>query len=201
MAWSDKSLWKDHGSNKRTFVEQLDFYEQLSSQFPAPGLRVVYSKAGTNPVAAILQAKNAVIDHGLYWAEIGSLDEAHYLIAILNSETTRKMAEHWQAQGQWGARHFDKVMFNLPIPKFDPQKELHQQLSRAAVDAENVARDVRLDDGTHFIRARGRIREALNEAGISGLIGQLVAQLLSSATTSAVNHTTYRKTRRAYADD
>ena len=45
-----------------------------------------------------------------------SLAEARYLIAMLNSETTRQRAEHLQSRGQWGARHFDRYMLTLPSP-------------------------------------------------------------------------------------
>jgi hypothetical protein len=56
-AWLRKieKLWTTSGSDKRTFGEQLDFFEQLSSQFPIRKLRVIYGKAGTNPAAAMLQ--------------------------------------------------------------------------------------------------------------------------------------------------
>ena len=44
---------------------------------------------------------------------------------ILNSEALRAGVEQFQSQGQWGARHFDKYVFNLPIPKFDGNDPLH----------------------------------------------------------------------------
>ncbi len=174
-----ETLWKEHGSGKRTFLEQLDFYDQLSSQFPIAELRVIYGKAGTNPAAAVLRDNNAVIDHMLYWAKVETLEEGRYLTAILNSETTRKKVEHWQAQGQWGARHFDKVMFNLPIPKFDPHNALHQKLNRAAACAEEVAAAVKLGEDMHFTRMRARVRQALGDEGTREEIDRLVAELLN----------------------
>ena len=33
------------------------------------------------------------------------------------------------SRGQFGARHFDKVMFNLPIPRFNPGNTLHLALA------------------------------------------------------------------------
>ena len=47
------------------------------------------------------------------------MEEARYLCGILNSEALRSGVEQYQAQGQWGARHFDKYVFNLPIPRFN----------------------------------------------------------------------------------
>jgi len=61
--------------------------------------------------------------------------------------------------GQWGARHFDKVVFNLPIPRFDGMKPLHLDLAFAAKDAERIAAAVPLKAGEHFTRARKRIPE------------------------------------------
>lgn len=178
--WLQKieNLWEAHGTDKRSFAEQLDFFEQLSSQFPIAKLRIIYGKAGTNPAAAMLQDRKAVIDHMLYWAEVDSLDEGRYLTAILNSETTRKKVEHWQAQGQWGARHFDKVMFNLPIQKFDAQKDLHRQLSEAAAHAETIAAAMTLEPRMHFTRVRAAVRKALYADGVGAKIDTLVAQLL-----------------------
>jgi SAM-dependent methyltransferase len=173
-----ETIWKKYSKGKTTFREKLDFYHLLSIQFPIRGPRVVYTKSGTNPAAAIVRDNRAVIDHMLYWAPVSDEREAHYLIAIFNSETARARAEKWQATGQWGARHFDKVIFNLPIPKFDPKAALHLELAKAAQEAEKIANSVPLKSGEHFTRARKRIREALTEAGVAERIDALTARLL-----------------------
>ncbi|MBI1886003.1 MAG: N-6 DNA methylase [Chloroflexi bacterium] len=171
-------LWRDHGRSRMTFQGQLDYYGKLTSQFPAPSLRLLYTKAGTLPAAALLRDASAVVDHKLYWARLDNEHEATYLLAILNSETARARVEHLQSRGQWGARDFDKVMFSLPIPPFDPKDRLHQRLARAAQRAADVAAKVPLRDGDHFVRARQRIREALREDGVGQEIDRLVAELL-----------------------
>lgn len=175
-----EELWTRHGRGSRSFQQQLDFFEQLSRQFPITSRRVVYSKAGTNPAAAIVHDRRAIIDHMLYWANMPSIDEARYLTTVLNSETTRALAEKWQAMGQWGARHFDKVVFNLPIPRFDGKKPLHLGLALAGKDAERIAAAVPLKAGEHFTRARKRIRDALLEAGFVQRIDEMVAELLGA---------------------
>ena len=45
-----------------------------------------------------------------------------------------------------GARHFDKVMFTLPIPRFDAETKLHADLAAAGAEAERVAAQVELPD-------------------------------------------------------
>jgi hypothetical protein len=173
-----KICGKKHGKGRTSFIQKLDFYRLLSVQFPITGPRVVYSKAGTNPAATIVRDNNAVIDHKLYWARTKSEEESRYLIAIFNSETARARAEKWQSMGQWGARDFDKVMFNLPIPRFDPNVNLHLELAEAATRAEKLAAIVPLEERAHFTRARKRIREALRTDGVADKIDSLVEGLL-----------------------
>ena len=103
---------------------------------------------------------------------------AQYLCAVLNSEVLRVGAEGYQSQGQWGARHFDKYVFNLPIPRYDSANALHRRLSEAAETAEDVAGLVPVKEGDYFVSARKRIRAALSEHGIAATLESLVAELL-----------------------
>ena len=102
------------------------------------------------------------------------------MVAILNSETARERVEAYQSRGQWGARDFDKVIFNLPIPRFDPKNKTHAALAKAAADAEKIAAALELPEGVKFQRARGLVRMALTEAGVAGRIDALVGKLLTS---------------------
>jgi hypothetical protein len=174
----DERLWLQHGSGKRTLTEQLNYYGQLTAQFPIAKLRVIYSKAGTLPAATLMKDQAGLVDHTLYWATVNGLEEGYYLLAVLNSETARKLAERLQARGQWGARHFDKVILSLPIPSFDASNKLHLALSKAAAHAEEVASGVQLAEGMHFVKARQKIRAALREDGVAEKIDKLVAELL-----------------------
>lgn len=173
--------WGEAGKQSRAFDEQINYINQLSGQFPIPALRVVFAKSGSQPAAMVLRNERAVIDHLLYWAAPEGEEEAHYLAAILNSKTARARAEQYQARGQFGARHFDKVMFNLPIPRFDAKDMLHRALARAGQDAEDAAKLVELVEGEKFQRARKRVRDALTELGIARRIDNLVEKLLDGA--------------------
>jgi SAM-dependent methyltransferase len=179
--WMQKAeaLWSEHSANgKMTLVDRWNFQRGLSNQFPIAPLRVVYAASGTLPAAMLLRDDTAIIEHKLYWTRPSTEDEAHYLCAILNSETARSRAERYQSRGQFGARDFDKVVFNLPIPVFDAAKTLHRELAEAGAQAEVVAASVELKEGEKFQRARKRIRDALTEDGIGGDIEKLVEKLL-----------------------
>lgn len=93
----------------------------------------------------------------------------------------------WQSEGQWGARHFDKAVFNLPIPLFDPTNPLHAGLAKAAAKSEKLAALVQVKEGEHFTRTRKRIRQALIANGVSGKIETLVAELIGVAPVAIVS--------------
>jgi hypothetical protein len=77
--------------------------------------------------------------------------------------------------------YFDKVMFNLPIPRFDPNLELHRSLAAAAIRAERIAASVQLPETVKFQRARKLVRDVLRADGVAGEIDDLVSQLLGEA--------------------
>jgi hypothetical protein len=163
--WMTKAekVWNANRSAPISFIQQLDYYSKLASQFPLAPLRVVYAKSGTNPAACVLRGGLAVIENKLYWSALHIEAEAYYITALLNSETTRSRSEALQSRGQWGARDFDKVMFNLPIPRFDATDPLHNAIAKAAREAEALAASVPLPENIKFQRARGLVRAALTE--------------------------------------
>ena len=159
-AWLAKAehLWDTHGAGRMSFSEQLDYFGKLSAQFPAsatksaPSVRVFCAASGTLPAAVVLSQRKAVLEHALYWAATGKR-EAQYLTAILNSEAARSRVAAMQARGQWGARHFDKLMFELPIPLFNVNDPLHRELAAAAERAAKCRRQSTPQRG-HVLRHR-----------------------------------------------
>jgi hypothetical protein len=145
------------------------------------GCRRLYAASGTIPAACVLRASTAVIEHKLYWSSFVDENEALYLTAVLNSETARSRIAALQSRGQWGARDFDKVLFTLPVPRFDNAASLHTDLAAAARDAEATAAAVVLSGNVKFQRARKLVRDSLAEAGIAPRMEALVARLLGAA--------------------
>jgi hypothetical protein len=182
--WMTKAetTWNElSSSGSMSLIERWNFQRGLGNQFPIAPVRVVFAASGTLPAAMVLRDERAVIEHKLYWTEPGSEEEAKYLAAILNSETARARAEKYQSRGQFGARDFDKVMFNLPIPPFDAKNKLHRALADGGRRAEDAAKLVELVEGEKFQRARKRVRDALTELGIATEIDELVEKLLDRA--------------------
>jgi len=173
-----EAAWNKHRTLDVNFAGQLDYYGKLSAQLPLSRLRVIYAASGAIPTACVLRNSSAIVEHALYYCTVQTENEAKYLSAILNSETARSRVAALQARGQWGARHFDKVMFNLPIPRFDEKNKLHRDLAEAASEAEHIAAKVALPENVKFQRARKLIRGALADAKVSSKIDALVVRLL-----------------------
>jgi hypothetical protein len=174
-----EEVWlQNRSSDKRTLIEQLNYLRQLSAQFPIAPLRVVYTKAGNTMAAAIVEDHLGVIDHSLYWAPVATRDEAQYLAAVLNAPSLNTLVRPYQAVGAFGPRHFDKYVWQSPIPVFDPSNPLHRHLVELAMDAESVAGRVELQDRESFQVARRLVRQELAVAGIASALDEAVEQLL-----------------------
>ena len=79
------------------------------------------------------------------------MEEASYLLAIINSEALYEGVQPLMPKGQFGARHVQKHLWKLPIPEFDPSQELHVTIAEAgataAVAAENKLAELREERG------------------------------------------------------
>jgi hypothetical protein len=176
--WAAHCSKQQNGTLRMTLSQQLDHMRKLSTQLPVTGIKVVYNKAGTLLSAATLDDPRVIVDTGAYWAAARSLEEARYLTAVLNSATVLARVIPMQPRGWRDPRHFDNLVWELPIPEFDRRQALHQELADAAAEAERVAALVPLREGAHFMRQRRAIRDALTEDGIAARIDALVLRLI-----------------------
>ena len=86
------NLWEGHKAlaNNLNLLGQLDYMGKLSSQLEWQQdagdrpVRVVYTSAG-QPTASIIEDDDIVVDYKLFWVACMSLEEANYLLAIINS--------------------------------------------------------------------------------------------------------------------
>ena len=176
-----EELWvANRSSDRLSLMDQFDFRSKASHQFPIPPHRVVYSKAGHQVAAARVSDPEVFIDHTLYWAAAPTISEARYLTAVLNSELLTQRVAPLQSRGQFGARHFDLYVFNVPIPMYDSRVPLHGQLAVLAERAEAVAEATALGPGVSFQRARQLVRSALAKEGVGSEIEEAVEALIPS---------------------
>ena len=177
-----EDVWETNraAATRLSLRQQVDFRNKLSKQFPLPEHRVLYTKSGQHLAACRLNDEDAVVDHTLYLAAVASVEEARYLCAVLNSQVLADAVLGLQARGQHNPRHFDTYVFALGFPIFDPTKGSHRQLVQLAARAEAVAAAVDIDPAWQFQKARGVMRDALREDGVSTLVDAAVVELLAS---------------------
>ena len=142
-----RSLWTQNraAANKMNLLAQLDYYGKLSSQLgwrQDPGdrmVRVAYNQSGA-PTAALIQGNESLVDYTLFWIACSDIQEANYLLAVINSQALYGTVASLMPKGQFGARHLEKHLWKLPIPEFDPDEPLHIDVSEAGrVAAEGAA--------------------------------------------------------------
>lgn len=161
-----------------SLLGRIDFHAELSAQFPIAPVRVLYTKAGNYLTAAVLTDIRAIIDHTLYWMTAGTVEEARYLTALLNSPALGDLVRPYQSIGAFGPRHFDKYVWYLPIPLYDDSNDRHRRIVDLAVAGEDIAGAVELSETVGFQRARRLVRGALEEAGVAGALDAEVRALL-----------------------
>lgn len=176
--WNEHSNRNVEGSARMSLAERVDAMGNLRAQATRASIRVLYTKAGTRLSACWLDDDAVVVDFSAYWSAANSLEEAAYVAAVLNSEIVLERVKDLQPVGQRDPRHFDNLVWTLPIPEFDAAEALHMDLAAAALHAAEVAERVGLPNDAHFTMKRRSIRRALEEDGVAEAIERLIDALL-----------------------
>ena len=146
-------LWEAHRgkTDTKSLTQNLNWLNKLTSQleylrrliFPAEPvarpIRIAYTQNG-RPTAALITDNRAILDRSLYQVTCSNLDEAYYLLAIINSNALAQAAKPF-CSTNWAKeiRALEKHLWLLPIPEYDPQNPTHTQLSRLGRTAAQLA--------------------------------------------------------------
>ena len=184
-------LWEDNKAlaNRLNLLGRLDYMGELSSQLEWQHnsddgqVRVVYTKSG-QPTPALLKDSETLVDHLLYWIPSKTIDEANYLLAIINSDVLQVAVTPLMSKGQFGARDLHKHLWKLPIPGFDAGNSLHVRVSEAgelaALGAAKQLARLRRDRREVTVTiARREIRKWLRESTEGKAVEEAVGELLA----------------------
>ena len=196
LRWQTISgMWESHKSavNRMNLLENLDHYGKLSSQLEwmrnhdVRPIRVLYTAAG-RPTAAVLSDDAVLVDETLYWIACKDLDEAHYLLAIINSNALASAVNQFTTPNWAGdTRVLHKHLWKLPIPEYDPANRQHIELSNAgqaaAQGAAQQLAQLRQERGGRLTVtiARRELRKWLRESPEGAAVEAGVARLLAGA--------------------
>ncbi len=177
-----EETWITYRSSSRlNLVDRLNYRKGVTDQFPASQHRIVYTKSGMYLAACRVADPRIVIDHELYWANTVSSDEGRFLCALLNSPSTTELVRPLQARGEHNPRHFDKYVWQLPFPLFEPANKNHARLASLAAEAENFVAGLTLPTVKRFESIRRFVRNALEESEIGKAIDSSVREILGAS--------------------
>ena len=120
----------------------------------------------------------------MFWITCEDLQEAHYLLAIINSQALYDAVSPLMAKGQFGARHLQKHLWKLPIPEFDPGNGQHVAIAKAGEEAaqgaaQQLARLREQRDKVTVTVARRELRRWLRESPEGKAVERVVGPLLA----------------------
>jgi N-6 DNA methylase len=200
-SWLTKveGIWREkrgEKAGKLDIYERLDWSSTLTGQSPTATFKVVYNASGTNLCAAVirqgprsvkvdgqsLRLRGVIADAKVYRFETGSVEEAYYFAAVLNSGLLDKLVKPMQSRGQWGERDFHKKPLEFPIPKFNPGNPKHRSLSEIGRACEEKASGTIPELAAKYSSV-GKIRSMIREALRSELmrIDVLVQEIFKKA--------------------
>ena len=124
----------DRVNHQNTLTSQLEYLRGAITD--GKTIRVAYTSAG-QPTAAIIKENHAILENALFQTVCESESEAHYLIAIINSNELARQAKplcptNWAKK----IRHLHKHGWKLPIPRYDTAGRLHARLSELGATAQ-----------------------------------------------------------------
>lgn len=183
-----ESHYKNHRTigkhSAKNLLDRLNYAHNLEVQINAgkpDGRRLVYAAAGDIMRASRITDKKRIqiINHMLYWWDAESIEEACFLVAILNAPCL----EDAFAKSRVSAWHFDQHPWRkVPIPQFIENNSLHLRLVEQTLIAEKeVKKTVRKLDPTIPPSNRSHskiIRNHLAKKGIFKGIDDIVSELM-----------------------
>ena len=190
--WKNLSeLWERHKRpvNKLSLAGRLDYHRELSAQLEwqqnsdGRAIRIIYSGYG-QPTAAVLPDINAIVDYKLFWVSCKDVREAHYLLAVVNSEVLYSAVTPLMSKGQFGARDLQKHLWKLSIPEFDPSEPLHVSIAKAgeatATSVVQQLEQLREERGSKLTVtiARRELRKWLRASAEGKAVEEVVGELL-----------------------
>lgn len=200
-------FWQDNSSSgSRSLVDWLNYNQKLTNQAPLARLAVVYNTSGKHLAAALHEkgvhgddypaANGFIADAKTYYYYPLSLEEGHYLVAVLNSDVVNDQIKVLQPIGLHGERDIHRRPFEAcAISQFDPNNELHTRLAEKGREAADEIRPYLGGFEGKVGVIRNEVRKILKHHIVE--INKLVEELLSQTTKEDKKH---QSTKKAHKD-
>ncbi|MFX1502993.1 MAG: class I SAM-dependent DNA methyltransferase [Promethearchaeota archaeon] len=120
----------------KTLMDNLDRWSKLINSRQTSKIKVVYNNSGSILKAAVIEG-DFLVTGDLSFLDTNSLEEAHYLSAILNSNLMTEQIKILKS-----SRHIFKIPLNFPIKKYDNMNISHQRLAELGKLCQSIAKSI-----------------------------------------------------------
>lgn len=100
-----------------------------------------------------------------------------YLCAVLNAAAFTELVRPFMSYGK-DERHFDKHIWQLPVPLYDPADDLHRRLAARGAELEAAVGQLPLRSEKHFAAVRRDVRGFIAGSEAGRDVEALVEELL-----------------------
>lgn len=153
-------------------LQWLDYRGKLTGQNPQSLYRVIYNTSGTFLTAAVVKRDplphgpagqqvspgRFVADTKTYYYQTDNENEVFYLAAVLNAPAVNDLIKPMQSRGSFGPRDIHKKVFELPIPRYDQERDLHRRFASLGRHCTDRVRQWLTEEDSGLIRSIGRLR-------------------------------------------
>jgi SAM-dependent methyltransferase len=175
---AEETWTENRASGRLNLSEQANYRNKLTDQTSTANTRVVYGASGAYLASARVDDPTTLIDTKLYWCATNSRQEADYLVSILNAPITTERVRPFQSRGEHNPRDFHKHVWKLPIPEYDEECSLHQDIIALGAEIEVFVSSLELPESLRFESVRRFIRDELVSSGYAPRLNKLVMRLL-----------------------
>ncbi|MFW9987988.1 MAG: class I SAM-dependent DNA methyltransferase [Candidatus Odinarchaeota archaeon] len=120
----------------KTLMDNLNRWSKLINKRQKSKIKVVYNNSGSILNAAVIEG-DFLVTGDLSFFDTNSIEEAHYLSAILNSNLMTEQIKILKS-----SRHIFKLPLNFPIKKFDTNNPSHHKLAELGKNIHLIAKKV-----------------------------------------------------------
>ena len=196
--WFEKAdkLWEERKKSGMTLLERYNYHKLLTGQNVKDSFRVLYNASGTHIASCVIdlekidlridrrRTQGFIVDYKTYFYSAQTLNEAHYLCAILNAPCVNEAIKNHQSQGLFGQRDITRTPFEAcAIPMFKADDADHQALARLSLQAhQKIAENKTMEEskllngGPAYARRLARENTAAEIDAIDEIARRVIAE-------------------------
>ncbi|MHA1693933.1 MAG: N-6 DNA methylase [Candidatus Helarchaeota archaeon] len=142
---------------------EINHFNKLINPNQKRKIKIIFNGIGSIVKSAVL-TNYELIDTSLYYYSTNNLDEAYYLMAVLNSPSITYSIQYFGSIGKSGTlRNIHKHPLNIPIPLYNPNNELCTKISNLGKKLEQLVQSlinewIKEGNNKTFIKSQIKLR-------------------------------------------